>query len=165
MEKRIVNINFKCRGLIFDAAVDCNNALKKTLDKEYLPEEVSEYRTNIELYCMDMPKWGVRFIHYEGDEGVVVNDKSADFYGMYHTVCDMDEILKAASEWIDDEFEKEDAQFADKPWFNACCKECKYRRKILRNQAGHCHILYVQKNSETHCGLVQKWLETRIKKD
>lgn len=148
--KRVVNINFKCDGLDFDAAIDCNNVLKESLSQEYLPEETSEYRTNIEPYCFDRP-WGERFIHYEGATGVVVN----------HTVCDMDEIIAAAREWIKEEEEKEDAKFSDKPWFVSCCKECKYRRPILDGRCCCCHILYELNKAETNCGLVEEWLETR----
>ena len=32
--KRVVNINFKCEGLDFDAAIDCDNVLKETLKEE-----------------------------------------------------------------------------------------------------------------------------------
>jgi hypothetical protein len=51
MNKRVVNINYKCDGLSFDASIDCDNALKKTLGKEYLPNEVGECRTNIVAPC------------------------------------------------------------------------------------------------------------------
>lgn len=159
--KRVVNINFKCEGLCFDAAIDCDNVLKETLGKEYLPEEVSEYRTNIELYCFDRP-WDVKFIHYEGDANVVVNDNNPDWFGHYHTVCDMDEIIAAAREWIKEEEDKEDAKFLDKPWFIGCCKDCKHRRKIINGERGCC-MTYVTGNAETNCGLVAKWLETRKK--
>ena len=158
--KRVVNINFKCEGLDFDAAIDCDNVIKETLGEEYLPEEISEYRTNIELYCFDRP-WGVRFSHYEGEPGVVVNDKEPDRFGHYHAVCDMDEIMTAAREWIKEKEEEEDAKFADKPWYMACCKDCKYRRLIIDGKRAYCIMLYVAGKESTNCGLVKKWMETR----
>lgn len=158
--KRVVNINFKCEGLNFDAAIDCDNAVKETLGEEYLPEEISEYRTNIELYCFDRP-WGVRFIHYEGDPDVVVNDKEADTFGHHHTICDMDEIIAAAREWIKENEEEEDAKFAGVPSYMACCKNCKNRRPIIGGKRAYCYILYVTGKTATNCGLVKKWLETR----
>ncbi len=158
--KKVVNINFKCEGLDFDAAIDCDNALKETLGEEYLPEEISEYRTNIELYCFDRP-WGVRFIHYEGDPGVVVNDKEPDMFGHYHTVCNMDEIMAAAREWIKEKEEAEDAEHAGKPWYAACCKDCKYRRMVIGGRRGRCFILYASGKESTNCALVKKWMETR----
>ena len=157
MVKRIVNVNFTCEGLRFDAAIDCDNALRESLFMKYLPEEISEYRTNIELYCFDIPQWGVRFIHYEGEPGVVVNDKASDVFGHYHTVCDMDEIMKAAHEWIAEEYSKQDAPFVGKPWFEACCKDCKYRRQILSVGATYCFVLYTMKKAETNCGKVKEW--------
>ena len=160
MKKRIVNINFRCEGLDFDAAIDCDNVLKETLQEEYLPEEISEYRTNIELYCSDRP-WGHRFIHYEGDPDVVVNDKESDRFGHYHTVCDMNEIMTAAREWIKEKEEEEDAEFSDKPWYTACCKDCKFRRLIIEGKRAYCLMLYVAGNESTNCGLVKKWMETR----
>ena len=162
MEKRVVNINFTCEGFAFDATVDCTNSLKDSLIENYAPEETTEYRTNMELYCFDAPYWGHRFIHYEGEEGVVVNDKSPDELGLLHTVCNMDEIMEAARKWIHEEYSKQDKEFEDKDWFNACCLKCKHRRPILQGKACMCHILYNNKNAETNCGLVSKWLETRI---
>lgn len=159
-KKRVVNINFKCDGLDFDAAIDCNNVLKESLGHEYLPEETSEYRTNIELYCFDR-HWGERFIHYEGETGVVVNDREPDVFGHYHTVCNIDEIIAAAREWIKEEEDKEDAKFEKEPWFVSCCKECTYRRPILDGRRCYCHILYNLNKAETNCWLVKKWLETR----
>lgn len=158
--KKVVNINFKCEGLDFDAAIDCDNVLKKTLKEEYLPEETSEYRTNIELYCFDRP-WGERFIHYEGEPGVVVNDKEPDRFGHYHTVCDMDEIMTAAREWIKEKEEEEDAEFADKPWYKACCKDCKFRHLIIDGKRTYCLMLYVADKESMNCSLVKKWAETR----
>lgn len=158
--KRVVNINFKCEGLDFDAAIDCDNVLKETLKEEYLPEEISEYRTNIELYCFDRP-WDVRFIHYEGEYGVVVNDKEPDRFGHHHTVCDMDEIMTAAREWIKEKEEEEDAKFSDKLWYTACCKDCKLRRPIIEGKRTYCIMLYVAGKESMNCGLVKKWEETR----
>lgn len=159
--KRVVNINFKCDGLNFDASIDCDNALKETLGQEYLTKEISEYRTNIELYCFDRKEWGVRFIHYEGYPGVVVNDRKPDTFGHFHTVCDMDEIMAAAREWIKENEEKEDEKFIDKPWYVSCCKNCKNRRPIIGGRRAYCYILYVTGKTSTNCGLVQKWIETR----
>ena len=161
MKKRIVNINFRCEGLDFDAAIDCDNVLKETLKEEYLPEEISEYRTNIELYCYNHDEWGHRFIHYEGDPDVVVNDKEPDRFGHYHTVCDMNEIMTAAREWIKEKEDEEDSEFADKPWYTACCKDCKFRRLIIEGKRANCLMLYVAGNESTNCGLVKKWMETR----
>lgn len=160
-DKRIVNVNFTCDGLHFDAAIDCDNASRESMFMKYLPEEISEYRTNIELYCFDAPKWGIRFIHYEGEPGVVVNDKEPDMFGHRHTVCDMDEIMKAAHEWIEEKYSDEDAQFAGKPWFEVCCKGCEWRRQIRSLGATKCAVLYVMKKAETNCGKVKKWKKDR----
>lgn len=157
MNERVVNINFACEGLEFDAAVDCQNALKTTLGEDYSPEEISEYRVNIELYCFSHPKWGVRYIHHEGEKGVVVNDVTHDRYGHYHTICDMDEIIKAAREWITEQYDKEDEPFKTKEWYAACCQDCQYRRPVLKGRACICLPLYKWKTEE-RCMKVKNWI-------
>ena len=172
--KRVVNINFKCEGLNFDAAIDCDNAIKETLGGGYLPEEISEYRTNIELYCFDRP-WGVRFIHYEGDPDVVVNDKEADTFGHYHTVCDMDEIMAAARKWIKEKEEEEDAKFSGVPptlklqrsdWRKKCCAQCKYQFIEFEGKKLPCSFSkstdeeVAEFNEHNGCQGIREYLET-----
>lgn len=160
MNKRVVNINYKCDGLSFDASIDCDNALKKTLGKEYLPNEVGECRTNIELYCFDHKEWGVRFIHYEGESGIIVNDKTEDPLGILHTVCNMDQIMAATREWIKEEYEKANSCHANEPWYEACCRNCKYRMIFVDGKPYWCAAL--DKNiPTTSCFLVKTWLKTR----
>lgn len=160
MSKRVVNINYKCDGLSFDASIDCDNALKKTLGKEYMPNEVGECRTNIELYCFDHKEWGVRFIHYEGESGIIVNDKTEDPLGILHTVCDMDQIMAATREWIKEEYEKADSCRASESWYEACCRNCKFRRFVKDGKLNLCALLH-EKLATTKCCLVKTWLNTR----
>ena len=57
--------------------------------------------------------------------------------------------------------EEEDAEFADKPWYTACCKDCKYRRLIIEGKQTYCLMLYVAGEESMNCGLIKKWEETR----
>lgn len=54
---RIVNIRYRCCGLNFDAAVDCDWEL------HFYGDEKKADVTPIELFCFDNTDWGVRMIY------------------------------------------------------------------------------------------------------
>ena len=71
--------------------------------------------------------------------------------------------LARENSWKDEDFEKFDKEFEDKDWFNACCKDCKYRKMAYRGVKARCVILYEQKTAEKCCMKVAKWLEENKK--
>lgn len=56
MNARVVNLRFKCCGLSFDAAIDCDWELHCYNQSTDERKDV----TPIELYCMDKPEWDIR---------------------------------------------------------------------------------------------------------
>lgn len=87
---RIVNIKYRCCGLNFDAAIDCDWCLHSYgLSKEDRSKE-----TPIELYCLDRRDWDIRMIYQDH-----VNDQSGDFA---HTEVDWDNLIKETRKWVRD---------------------------------------------------------------
>lgn len=97
-KNRIVNLNFTCDGLKFDAAIDCDWFLHAY--ETY--KNVSNKETPIEIFCYDHPEWDIRMIFFKSDDMTVsVNDQQEDFKsGILHTFCNFDIILNATKEWI-----------------------------------------------------------------
>ena len=83
---RIVNVNFKCCGLRFDAAVDCNFQLHA-----YNGGDLK--KVAIEIYCFDHPEWDVRMIFQDGRNE---NDTNAIAF----TVVDWCDVLKETRKWV-----------------------------------------------------------------
>ena len=83
---RIVNIKYRCCGLDFDAAVDCDWVL-------HAYEEKPAGVTPIELYCLDNIDWDIRMIYQNG-----VNSQDDREYRF--TSVDMGNILKETRKWV-----------------------------------------------------------------
>ena len=88
MENRIVNIRYKCCGLNFDAAVDCDFALHYY---GFSPDD-KEVITPVELYCLDRKDWDIKMIY---------QDKTNQHnVGYNHTFVDWDNIMKETRKWV-----------------------------------------------------------------
>ena len=86
---RIVNIQYKVKGLRFDAAVDCDWRLHAySAEKNVTP---------IELYCLDRPEWDIRMMFHKE-----CNDQQGVFCDglVLHSFVDFQEILKETRKWI-----------------------------------------------------------------
>jgi len=88
MAKRIVNIKYKCCGLNFDAAIDCDWKMHCYAQKR---NDV----TPIELYCFDRKEWDIRMIFQDNR-----NDDGKESWIINHTVVDWDLILKETRKWV-----------------------------------------------------------------
>lgn len=88
MENRIVNIRYKCCGLNFDAAVDCDFALHIY---GFSPDE-KEAIAPIELYCLDRKDWDIRMIYQDNP-----NQHNSDYN---YTIVDWDNIVKETRKWV-----------------------------------------------------------------
>lgn len=88
---RVVNIRYKVKGLLFDAAVDCDWAL------HCYNKEGAKNVTPIELYCLDRPEWDIRMMYH-----TECNDQQGTFSDglILHSIVDFGEILKETRRWI-----------------------------------------------------------------
>lgn len=93
MNARIVNLRFKCCGLRFDAAIDCDWELHCYNQSTDERKDV----TPIELYCMDKPEWDIRMIYYKekNDE-----QKALPYSLTFRTCADADYIKQEARKWV-----------------------------------------------------------------
>ena len=84
---RIVNIQYRCCGYNFDAAVDCDWDLhcygKKSNDV-----------TPIELYNLD-EGWDIRMVYQKNQ-----NEQNKSEYAINHTCVDWDNLLKETRKWV-----------------------------------------------------------------
>lgn len=80
MGRKIVNIRYRCCGLSFDAAVDCDYQLHDYDDDE-------RKTIPIELYCFNKPEWDVRVIFQDGR-----NDS--------HTEVNWPHIINETRKWV-----------------------------------------------------------------
>lgn len=88
MEDRIVNIRYKCCGLNFDAAVDCDFTLHCY---GFSPDEMEAF-TPIELYCLDRTEWDIKMIYQDN-----TNQQNSVYN---HTFVDWDNIMKETRKWV-----------------------------------------------------------------
>lgn len=86
--ERIVNVKFKCCGMRFDAAIDCDWCLHAYSESEEQRKKI----TPIELYNIDKPEWDVIVVYQHNR-----NDQS-DMYG--HTVVDWENLIKETRRWV-----------------------------------------------------------------
>lgn len=88
---RIVNIRYKCCGLYFDAAVDCDWEL------HCYPQDTfnREATTPIELYCFDKKDWGIRMIYQPNR-----NTQEESAGALNHTLVDWDLVMKETRKWV-----------------------------------------------------------------
>lgn len=87
-DNRIVNIRYKCCGLQFDAAVDCDFVLHAygfSLDDK-------DKITPIELYCLDRKYWDIKMIYQD-------NTNTHNFM-LNNTFVDWDNIMKETRKWV-----------------------------------------------------------------
>lgn len=90
--KRIVNCRFKCCGLRFDAAIDCDWQLHCYEEQAKKKQDI----TPIELYCFDRPEWDIRMMYHKER-----NDQQEALYGLLYCTCvDIDAIKKEARKWV-----------------------------------------------------------------
>ena len=88
---RIVNIRYKCCGLNFDAAIDCDWWL-------HIYDESDEERNNIvpiELYCFDHKDWDIRMLFPKG-----INDQVKPHREIQRTIFDWALIMRETRKWI-----------------------------------------------------------------
>lgn len=90
---RIVNIRFKCCGLNFDAAVDCD----WILHSYGCGNDDKTTTTPVELYCFDHKDWDIRMVFIPSRNEQQRHD-GFEYY--YHTVVDWDLIIKEAKKWV-----------------------------------------------------------------
>lgn len=86
---RIVNIRYRCCGLNFDAAIDCNWFLHCY---ELFGDMDRNNVTPIELYCIDNPDWDIHMIYQ--------NNRDEQNRAYAHTVVDWDNLLKETRKWV-----------------------------------------------------------------
>lgn len=86
---RIVNIRYKCCGLNFDAAIDCDWVLF------CYGERRNDTTTPIELHCFDRKDWDVRTIYQDG-----CNDQSTEPLAVNHSIVDWDFIIRETRKWV-----------------------------------------------------------------
>ena len=91
MERRVVNVNFKCCGLNFDAAIDCN----WTLHDYDIDKDECEKVVPIELYCFD-EDWDVKVVFYKEND-LYINSQNRSFN---HTKIDWDFVIKETRKWV-----------------------------------------------------------------
>lgn len=84
---RIVNIKYRCCGLNFDAAVDCDWEL-------HCYEDKCNDVTPIELFCLDRKDWDIRMIYQEKRN----DQKSCEYIN--HTGVDWNNIIKETRKWV-----------------------------------------------------------------
>ena len=84
---RIVNIQYRCCGYKFDAAVDCDWEL-------HCYNEKRNDVTPIELYNLD-EDWDIRMIYQKKR-----NDQNKSEYAINHTAVDWDNLLKETRKWV-----------------------------------------------------------------
>lgn len=89
---RIVNIGYRCCGLNFDAAIDCDWFLHCY---ELFGDMDRNIVTPIELYCIDNPDWDIRMIYQKKQNG-----QNESEYAINHTVVDWDNLLKETRKWV-----------------------------------------------------------------
>lgn len=83
---RIVNIRFKCCGLNFDAAVDCDYQL-------HAYDGGDHKKVAIEIYCFDHPEWDVCMIFQDGR-----NDNNTD--AIAFTEVNWNGVFKETHKWV-----------------------------------------------------------------
>ena len=86
---RIVNIKYKCCGLYFDAAIDCD------WDMHGYGASKSENEVAIELYCIDRREWDVHMVYQQGR-----NDQNNMPYVINHTDVDWENLMKETRKWV-----------------------------------------------------------------
>ena len=86
---RIVNVKYRCCGLNFDAAIDCDWFLHLY---ELFGDMDRNNVTPIELYCLDNPDWDIHMIFQNNR-----NEQNCDYA---HTVVDWDNIMRETCSWI-----------------------------------------------------------------
>lgn len=69
MNRRIINLRYKCKSFNFDAAIDIHDILHSHLS----PDE-KENNISIELYNLDKPDWDVKVIYLEKEDFVETHD-------------------------------------------------------------------------------------------
>lgn len=88
---RIVNIGYKCCGLFFDAAIDCDWVLH-----DYPQDTFNrEATTPIELYCLDKENWDVRMIYQPNRNTQYKEERLHN-----HTFVDWDLVMKETRKWV-----------------------------------------------------------------
>lgn len=101
MANRVVNLRYKCCGLNFDAAIDCDWQLHcYDLGLWGLDGVSKDGQTPIELYCIDRPEWDVYMIYYQEPGRVVVNAQQNERLALVNTLCDMEFIKKETRKWV-----------------------------------------------------------------
>ena len=96
MISRIINMRFKCCGLHFDAAIDCD----WTLHCYEFESHDRQKETPIELYCFDKPEWDIRMIYYHEAGRSCVNAQQNTRTEYLNTLCDMEFIKKETRKWV-----------------------------------------------------------------
>lgn len=93
---RVVNLRFKCCGLNFDAAIDCDWAL------HFYEENIEERRikTPVELYCFDKPEWDIKVVYYHEESQITNEQQEGESVGILNTCCSMEFIKREARKWV-----------------------------------------------------------------
>lgn len=88
---RIVNIRYKCCGLNFDAAVDCDWFL-------HCYDETDDEKNSvvpIELYCFDRKDWDIRMVFSKSE-----NTQVSQYREIQRTIFDWDLVMKETRKWV-----------------------------------------------------------------
>lgn len=88
---RVINVNFRCCGRRFDAAIDCN----WTLHDYGIDKDEREKVVPIELYCFD-EDWDVKVVFYKEND-LYINSQNRSFN---HTKIDWDFVIKETRKWV-----------------------------------------------------------------
>lgn len=101
MVKRVVNLRYKCCGLHFDAAIDCDWSMHCYDLGLWGLEGVSiEGQTPIELFCMEHSEWDIKMIYYQEAGRSCVNAQQNTRTEYLNTLCDMEFIKKETRKWV-----------------------------------------------------------------
>lgn len=92
---RIVNVKYKCCGLRFDAAIDCDWVLHIYSNSD----EEKKTTTPIELFCLDRKAWDVRMIFQKGKVNNQISDDAQSWW-IFQTTLDWDFIIKETRKWV-----------------------------------------------------------------
>ena len=98
---RVINLNYECEGLHFDAAIDCDwqmHAYELGIwGEESLPKDK---QVPIELYCYDHTDWDIHMMYQ-------AHKNPQGGKGIRFTLVSFEEILQETREWIKEMKERE----------------------------------------------------------